>query len=130
MTLGAHMHPYSYIYYAPHQDGVLQRGGRQWQPNYRGGDEYKLKVDIPNFSGDPNIERFLDWLIEVGRSFDYTELPDDRKVKFVAYLLKGGALVWWENLREMRMREGRGLVQTWPRMKHLLRGRFLPPNYE
>ena len=24
MALGAHMYPYSYIYYAPHRDGVLQ----------------------------------------------------------------------------------------------------------
>ena len=107
-----------------------QRGGRQWQPNYRGDDEYKLKVDIPNFSGDLNIERFLGWLTKVDKFFDYTELPDDRKVKFVAYKLKGGASVWWDGLREMRMREGRGPVQTWCRMKQLLRGRFLPLEYE
>ena len=67
----------------------IQRGGRQWQPNYRGDDEYKLKVHIPNFSGDLNIERFLEWLTEVDKFFDYIELPDDRKVKFVAYRLKG-----------------------------------------
>ena len=52
-----------------------QRGGRQWQPNYRGDDEYKLKVDISNINGDLNIEGFLDWLIEVDMFFDYIEFP-------------------------------------------------------
>ena len=85
-----------------------QRGGKQWQPKYKGDDECKLKVDIPNFSDDLNIEGFLDWLTEVDRFFDYTELPDDRKVKFVAYMLKGGASIWWDRLREIRMRE------VWP----------------
>ena len=26
MAFGAHMRPYSYIYYAPHRDGVLHSG--------------------------------------------------------------------------------------------------------
>ena len=60
--------------------------------------------------------------------FDYIELPEDKKAKFVAYRLKGGALVWWEKLREMRMREGRGPIQTRHMMKQLLRDRFLPSN--
>ena len=87
-----------------------QRGGRQWQPNYKGEDKYKLKVDIPNFSGDLDIEGFLDWLTEVDRFFEYIELFENRKVKFIIYRLKWEALVWWDRLREMRMRKGRGLV--------------------
>ena len=29
MALGAHMHSYSYIYYEPHQDGVLQQDNKE-----------------------------------------------------------------------------------------------------
>ena len=75
-------------------------------------DEYKLKVDIPNFSGDLNIERFFVWLTEVDRLFEYIEFPKEIKVKFVAYKLKGRTLVWWDRLMKMRMREGHGLFQT------------------
>ena len=49
--------------------------------------------------------------------FEYTEFPEGKKVKFVAYKLKGRVLVWWDRLREMRMRDGQCPVQTWHRMK-------------
>ena len=51
--------------------------------------------------------------------FEHIEFPEDIKVKFVAYKLKGRASVWWDRLREMRMKEGRP-IQTWHRMKQLL----------
>ena len=65
-------------------------------------------INIPNFSGGLNIEGFFNWLIEVDKFFEYTEFPKDKKVKFIAYKLKGRASVWWDRLREMRMRERHG----------------------
>ena len=69
-------------------------------------------------------------MTEVYRFFECTKLPKDKKVKFVAYRLKGRASIWWDRLREMRKRHGRGPIQTWCRMNQLLQGRFLLPNYE
>ena len=57
-------------------------------------------------------------------------LSEDKKSKCDTYMLKRGASLWWDRLKGMRMREGHGLVQTWRRMKQLLRGIFLPLNCE
>ena len=70
-----------------------QREGRQWQPNYRGDDEYKLKVDIPNFSDDLDIDGYFNWLTEVDRLFEYIKFLEDINFKFFAYRLKGRASV-------------------------------------
>ena len=62
-------------------------------------DEFKLRVDIPTFSGYLDIEGFLDWIIEADRFFEYMGIPEKRKAKLVAFRLKGGASVWWERLQ-------------------------------
>jgi len=40
------------------------------------------------------------------------EIPEDKKVKLVAYRLMGGASAWWEQLQLTRMRQRKGMVQT------------------
>ncbi|XP_010247056.1 PREDICTED: uncharacterized protein LOC104590196 [Nelumbo nucifera] len=89
------------------------RTGRNWRNHVnfnqrRNDDEFKLKVDIPTFSEDLDIKGLLDWITEVDRFFEYMEIPEERRVKLVAFRLKGGASVWWERMRETRIREGRG----------------------
>ena len=55
---------------------------------------YKMKIEISSFSGNLDIERFLDWVYEVEKFFDY--VPKKKHVKFVAYKLKGGEATRWD----------------------------------
>ena len=57
---------------------------------------FRMKMDLPNFNGQLQIEGFLDWLVLVERFFDYMDILEDKKVKLVAYRLLGGASAWWE----------------------------------
>ncbi|XP_073263062.1 uncharacterized protein [Populus alba] len=96
----------------------------------QGPQSFRMKMDLPSFNGQLQIEGFLDWLAVVERFFDYMEIPEDKKVKLVAYRLMGGASAWWEQLQIIRMRQRKGMVQTWSKMRRLLRFRYLPPDYE
>ena len=58
------------------------------------------------------------------------EIPDDKKVKLVAYKLKGGAAAWWEQEQMSRVRMGKIQIRSWRRMKQLLKGNFLPRDYD
>jgi len=50
-------------------------------------------VDIPEFEGQLDTDVFLDWLQTVERVFEFKDIPDERKVKFVALKLRRYASV-------------------------------------
>lgn len=71
----------------------------------------------------------MDWLTSVGTFFEYMNIPEEKWVKLVAYKFKGGASTWWEQLIGNKRREGKPQVQSWPKMRKLLRSRFLHSDY-
>ena len=92
--------------------------------------EALLKNDFPEFSGHLNIEEFFQWLFEVERFFEYRDISDKKKVKFVAHKLKKSAWDWWEKLQRMRIRLRKDPIESWEKMKKYLKRQFLPPDYQ
>ena len=67
-------------------------------PDRRRGDpspnKYRMKIEISSFSGNLDIESFLDWVYEVEKFFDTTYVSEKKHVKFAANKLKGGEAAW------------------------------------
>nr|GEX12367.1 putative reverse transcriptase domain, zinc finger, CCHC-type, aspartic peptidase domain protein [Tanacetum cinerariifolium] len=64
---------------------------------------------------------FLDWLRTVDRIFDLCDIPDHIKVKLIAIRLKKSASLWWDHVQHQRYREGKHRVESWEKMKRLMK---------
>jgi len=71
-----------------------------------------MKIDIPSFSGNLDIESFLDWIYEVDKFFDMAYVPTEKQIKFVTYKLKGGVAAWWDQLQISRRHQGKQPMMT------------------
>jgi len=63
--------------------------------------DYCMKVEISSFGGDLGVE-FVDWLATRDQFYEYKGILDSRMIKIAGFKLKHGALVWWDNLLEVR----------------------------
>jgi len=92
------------------------RGAKFPYPNHsrEGGypslNEYQMKLEIPSFIENLDMEFFLEWVYEVEKFFDMTYVFEEKQVKFVAYKLKGGVVAWWDQLHIIRRRQGKSPV--------------------
>ncbi|GJX90226.1 transposon ty3-I gag-pol polyprotein [Tanacetum coccineum] len=57
-------------------------------------------------------------------------VPKEEQVKVVAYKLHRGAGAWWQREQDNQRAQGIRPVDTWMRMKRMIKGRFLPPDIE
>ena len=61
-----------------------------------------MKIDLPSFYGNLDLEDLLDWLKKVDNYFDYTQTPEENKTKLVAYKFQGCASALWDQEQSNR----------------------------
>ena len=58
----------------------------------------KVKMDIPVYEGNLDVEEILDWIRALDTYFDYEDVREDKKVKHDVTILKGHVALWWDEL--------------------------------
>jgi len=71
----------------------------------------------------------LEWLYIVERVFEYKEVPKDKKVKLVALKLGKYTSLWWTNLCTKRVKNQKGKIRMWEKLKVKLKASLLPSSY-
>ena len=62
--------------------------------------------------------------------FEWYEYSEERKCKVAALEFTDYALLWWENLKIQRRRDGEEEITTWATMKRVMKKRFVPDYYK
>lgn len=73
----------------------------------------RWKIDLPTFSGKVNMEAFLDWVQEVESFFSYSGTPEEKKVIWNAYKLRGGACFLWDQAQIKQQWYDKHSIRTW-----------------
>lgn len=90
----------------------------------------RLKVEIPLYDGNLNVEELMDQISSLDKYFYYEEVDDKKKVKFVVTRLKGHSVICWDELQTSRERNGKPKIKQWDKMLSRLKGKFMPKDYQ
>jgi hypothetical protein len=102
----------------PNRDDEADNRGRPRRQNYNPPTGLKLK--IASFRGSSSPKEYLEWIQKVEKVFEWYEYSKERKCKVAALEFTNYALLWWENLKIQRGRNGkqhlkqnRGYMNGW-----------------
>jgi hypothetical protein len=90
----------------------------------------KVKMDVPVYEGNLDVEELLDWIRALDTYFDYEDIEEDKKVRHVVMRLKGHAALWWDELQADRHCQGKQKIKSWDRMIAKMKAKFIPRDYQ
>jgi hypothetical protein len=90
----------------------------------------KMKMDVPVYKGNLDVEELLDWIRALDTYFDYEDIEEDKKVRHDITRLKGHVALWWDELQADRRCQGKHKIKKWDRMISKMKAKFIPRDYQ
>ena len=72
----------------------------------------------------------MDWINALSKYFDFEEIEDKKKVRYVATRMKGHVAIWWDELQIHRERRGKKKINSWDKMLYNIKSQFMPKDYQ
>jgi len=72
----------------------------------------RVKMEIPMYEGNLNVEEVLEWINDLDKYFDYEDINEEKKVKHGVTRLKGHVALWWDELEADRRRIGKPKIKS------------------
>jgi hypothetical protein len=90
----------------------------------------KLKMEVPMYEGNLNVEEFLDWINAMGKYIDYEDIDEEKRASHVVTRLKSHVSLWWDELQDDRRRKGKATIKIWDRMVAKFNEKFMSKDYQ
>ncbi|KAL6580879.1 hypothetical protein OROMI_006802 [Orobanche minor] len=81
---------------------------------------------IPEFTGLSDPEACIDWIHACEEHFDFKAAPINRRVSLVTKRLRGRAAVWWQKLKQSRLRQRKPKIRDWQKFRKYFARKFIP----
>ena len=99
-----------------------ERERRRERREHRNGE----KVEIPCFPKTPYWDLYVPWEKEVNKIYLCQRISDEELISLVILKFEGSVLTWWNKMERIWKHEKRPKIDTWKRMKYVLRERCEP----
>ena len=76
---------------------------------------------------DPN--EYLDWKADMNHYFEWYDMSEEKKIRFIKMRLLGQAKLYWHNVERLAMHRRQEPISTWDEMKDKLHEKYLPTSY-
>ncbi|PON95199.1 hypothetical protein TorRG33x02_090910 [Trema orientale] len=88
--------------------------------DYYGVDDFGIQI----FDGSSGMKEVVAWIQEVDDLFTNFYVPPEKQAKLVSISFRGYASLWWEQIQNQRIHQGKRPILSWARMKRRIEESF------